>query len=286
MNVAFPVPSYQTPIPDTLWGDFPEVSGKRVFIKPNWVQPPLRWDVASCTHVSIIKAVILQCLERGAKGVAVGECGFKGTWEETLLAGGYDTLGRIDPRVELIPLQDGPNFHKFTLVRLDEGRYLSLFGAKFSDYLLECDCIINLPKLKVHSRALVTGAIKNMMGAMTQKGSMHPGDSIDILHKRLRDLWLLITTKLPPMWTLVDGIVGSGYAEQQGVPMNSQLLFSGLDPWGLDCFAASAMGICPEDVPYLKLIHDHLERTDYPKSAWVVAGVDVIQFYDLPFLWK
>lgn len=256
-----------------------EVTGKKVFIKPNWVQPPLRWDSASCTRVEILSLVVDFCLQNGAEKVVIGECGFKGQWETTLAAGGYsDLLG--DERVILVPLQDGENFHKFKLIRHDDGDYLSLFGARFSEYLLDCDYIVNVPKLKMHSRALMTCSIKNMMGAMTQKGSMHPGDSINILHKRLCDLYFLFR-KLPPMFTVVDGIVGSGYAEQQGVPVEHGVLLSGTDPWEIDCTAAWLMGIEPDSVPYLRYIKQQL-NLPYPSPP----PTDYCKQYDLPFMWK
>jgi uncharacterized protein (DUF362 family) len=175
-------------IPSEFWEGFPKVSGKKVFIKPNLVTPPVKWDKASTTRVEVVDLVIQYLNSQNCHNIIIGDCGFKDQWELTVQASGYQNL--VDKyNVQLIGLQEGPRFHEFTLVRLDN--YLSLFGAKFSNVMMEADIIINIPKLKVHKMALVTGAIKNMMGCMTQKGSMHPKGNISILHKRLHDLYFL-----------------------------------------------------------------------------------------------
>lgn len=171
---------------------------------------------------------------------------------------GYCSLAEeFGKKVDVVALQDGPNFHRFTLVRFPKGgKYMSLYGARISEFVLQCDMIIDVPKLKVHSMAGITGAIKNLMGVMTQKGSMHPRGSIEILHKRLRDLYFLLRPRVK--FCLMDGVVGSEYCEQAGVPVNTGLLLSDPDPWRLDCVAAEVMGIAPGGVPYLKYIQNDL----------------------------
>jgi uncharacterized protein (DUF362 family) len=264
--------------PGDFWESFPVVKRKKVFIKPNLVTPLTKWDSASTTDVRVVRSVIEKLQKEGCEDVIVGDCGFKGQWENTIRSTGYWSLPR-SYGVKLIPLQDGPNFHKFTLQRCTH-KYLSLFGARFSDYMLECDMVIDVPKMKVHKMAVMTGAIKNMMGTMIQKGSMHPRGDANILHKRLCDLYFLIKDKIK--FIVVDGIVGSEYAEQGGVPVHSDILVSGVDPWEVDVSLAKLMRIEPSNVRYLDYIRRELGRSFDEIS--VPKGF--VKEYELPLGWR
>ena len=241
---------------------FPSVRNKTIFIKPNLVMPPDRWDKHSITHINVIKIIIEMLQEQRCKEIIIGDCGFKNQWEKTLKLSKYSELEQKYSNLQVIGLQEGSNFHKFSLIRMKSGKYLSLYGAKLSDYMLNCDVIINVPKLKIHSMALITCCIKNMMGTMAQKGSMHPRANIRILHKRLRDFYFL----LKPMvkYCLVDGIIGSEYCEQYGIPKRSNVLIFGDDMWETDCIASQIMGIDPDKVPYLRMIQDTI-NVKYPE---------------------
>ena len=256
-----------------VWEGFPDVSGLSVFVKPNLVWPACYWDGWATTRVEVTEMVVKHALEQGAKRVIVGDCGFKDQWQATMESTDYDELMEL-PNVEIIPLQDGPNFHKFTLKRLE--KYRSLYGVKFSDYLLECDIIINVPKMKVHNMAGVTGAIKNMMGTMAQKGSMHPKGSVPILHKRLADLYDL--TKNMVNFIVMDGIQGTEFSEQCGFPRDSNVLLFGTDQWEVDVAAAKLMGFNPAKVRYLRYISNDFDSVKVPKR--------LRQDYEKPLSWK
>jgi len=259
-------------IPQEFWQYFPDCRGYKVFVKPNLVCPPTRWDCASTTRVEVVSLVIEYLLENGCKDIVVGDCGFKDQFEHTLKLSGYDQLPK-KYGIQLIGLQEGPRFHEFTLVR-KEG-YLSLFGAKFSNTVLECDFVINIPKLKVHNMALITGAIKNMMGIMAQKGSMHPRGSSEILHKRLHDLYFLCRDRVAAC--VMDGIVGSEYSEQCGIPRPASILISSEDMWDMDVAAAKILDIDPNEVGYLKYIKDTLSTKIDPNLGRAIRiGFDDI----------
>lgn len=265
-------------IPSAIWTGFPQsIDGKTIFIKPNLVFPPNRFDEQSCTHISVVRMVLQHIFHVGTpRRVMIGDCGFKDQFLSTMELSGYEKLLSDFPSVEIIPLQDGPNYHKYTLHRIET--YRSLFGAKISDYVWDSDIIINIPKLKIHSLVTVTGAIKNMMGTMAQKGSMHPGGSSVILHKRLRDLYFLLKNRVN--WIIMDGIVGSEYCEHQGVPVETRLLISGTDMWEVDCLATRVMGIDPSSVSYLRFIAE--EGRVFPELP---IGTEIRPF-ELPLICK
>lgn len=237
------------------WCSFPSFEGKTVFVKPNLVVPRTPSETASTTHVSIVRSAIEVIRSSGAREIKVGDCGFKDQWQETVRSTGYDSL----EGVELIGLQEKENYHKFSLLRFpNKTDYLSLFGAKFSDHVLECDKIVNLAKLKIHKMARITGTIKNMMGIMTNKGNMHPRCNKDILHKRLRDLYFLIRNRVA--FSVIDGIIGSEYAEHTGIPRQSNLVIFADDMWEADVAASKLMGVNPSGVGYLEYIRRDLGR--------------------------
>lgn len=261
-------------LPLAMLENFPAVKGKRVFIKPNLVMPTHLWDNCSTTNVEVVEMIIKKCLQEEAREIIVGDCGFKDQWEATMGSTGYDQLEYLDSKIQLIPLQNGENYHKFTLKRLD--RYRSLFGAKLSDHLLSSEVIINVPKMKVHCMAIVTGAIKNMMGTMLAKGSMHPRANIEILHERLADLYQLTQPLID--YIVMDGIVGAEYAEQYGHPVKSRVLILGTDQWEVDVSACKLMGINPAKVPYLRYIRQDFHSVTVPD--------ELITEYELPLHWK
>jgi len=59
--------------------------------------------------------------------------------------------------------------------------------------------IISVPKLKLHRMATVTLSLKNMMGALASKGSMHMGS----LSENIVDL----ASVVKPSVSVVDGII-------------------------------------------------------------------------------
>ena len=265
-----------------IWEDFPDCNGKSVFIKPNLVTPPTFWDIQSCTQKEIVEALIIKAKNGGATKIIVGCCGFKNQWDKTIKLSGYEELCN-KYEINLVCVQEGENYHKYTLVRFENKQdYLSLFGTKISDYVLNSDVTINAPKMKVHTMAGITGAIKNMMGVISPKGSMHPGGNCEILMKRLRDLWKLMEPKVN--WVLMDGIIGAEYSEQFGVPKKASVLISGTCMFEVDCMSAFVMGFIPEQIKYLKIIHD-CDKKEYPDFREVLSK-NLVSCFEKPLSWR
>lgn len=242
------------------WAGWPDVGGKVVFLKPNLVFPPIGFDKWSVTNPAILCAVLSRLRDERARLILVGDCGFKGQWGPTIEAAGYDQICR-HYGASLICVQDGDNYHRYSLRRLEN--YRSLYGSLVSNYVLAADVVINLPKMKVHSMCVVTGAIKNMMGVIRPKGAMHPRSANDVLHRRLADLYYLM--KPIVSYVLMDGIVGSEYAEHWGRPRRANVLIAGRDMWTVDCQASEVMGFHPAEVGYLRMIHE--DRKEWPPTA-------------------
>ncbi|MEM1564210.1 MAG: DUF362 domain-containing protein, partial [Candidatus Bathyarchaeia archaeon] len=121
---------------------------------------------------------------------------------------------------------------------------IALRKVKVAKTALE-SVIISVPKLKVHRLATVTLGIKNMMGTIASKGSMHNGR----LHANIADLVSL----LKPSLTVIDGIIAGEGHETNGNPVKMDLVIAGIDPVAVDAVGAAVMGIPPTKVKHLVL---------------------------------
>ncbi len=113
-------------------------------------------------------------------------------------------------------------------------------ARSFVDY----DCILSVPKLKVHCWSLSTLSMKNMMGGMLPKGIMH-----DDLAQKIVDL----NRAFGPELTVIDGILGCQRHELACDPIESNVIVAGEDFVATDAVGSFLMGLVPEDVPYLQL---------------------------------
>jgi uncharacterized protein (DUF362 family) len=91
----------------------------------------------------------------------------------------------------------------------------------------------------------VTLGIKNMMGALASKGSMHNG--------RLNENIVDLASILKPSLTVIDGIVAGEGHETSGNPVEMNLVIAGTDPVAVDAVGAAVMGIPPTEVKHLVL---------------------------------
>jgi uncharacterized protein (DUF362 family) len=121
---------------------------------------------------------------------------------------------------------------------------LSLKKVKIAKTALE-STTISVPKLKLHRIATVTLSLKNMMGALASKGTMHNGG----LSKNIADL----ASILKPSISVIDGIIAGEGHETSGNPVEMDLVIAGTDPVAVDAVGAELMGITPTDVKHLVL---------------------------------
>jgi uncharacterized protein (DUF362 family) len=120
---------------------------------------------------------------------------------------------------------------------------LSLKKVRVAKTALE-STIISVPKLKPHRMATVTLSLKNMMGALASKGTMHAGVS---LSKNIADL----ASILKPSIAVVDGIIAGQGHETSGNPIQLNIVIAGTDPVAVDAVGAAVMGIKPAEVKHL-----------------------------------
>jgi len=138
------------------------------------------------------------------------------------------------------------DLNKDEFVEVSPSNPLALKEVKIAKTALE-STIISVPKLKLHRLASVTLSLKNMMGAVTPKGSIH-----NHLSQKIVDLASIIKPRI----AVIDGIIAGEGHETSGNPVEMNLVIAGADPVAVDAVGAAVMGIPPEIVKHLRLAEE------------------------------
>jgi len=209
---------------------------KPILIKPNYLNAK-HPSTGITTDSRVIEGVVKFLKERKVEEIVIGEgSGFADTFEAFRVAGVDAVAQRWG--VKLIDL------NKDEFVEVNPPNPLSLRRVRVAKTALE-STIISVPKLKPHRIATVTLGLKNMMGALASKGTMHMGS----LSENIVDL----ASVLKPSVSVIDGIIAGEGHESSGNPVEMDLVIAGTDPVAVDAVGAAVMGISPSDVKHLLL---------------------------------
>jgi len=123
-------------------------------------------------------------------------------------------------------------------------------SMEVSSKTLSLDFLINVPVLKGHCQTLMTGALKNMKGCISdrEKRRFHTLG----LHKPIAYLNKIIKQD----FILVDGICGDLDFEEGGNPIQMNRIFCGTDPVLMDSYIAANMGYKPYDIDYIRIAEE------------------------------
>jgi uncharacterized protein (DUF362 family) len=122
------------------------------------------------------------------------------------------------------------------------------------------DVLINIPILKHHSTAILSGALKNMMGLCTRKTNVtfHLGSGVrndpEYLGQCIADLNLV----RKPDLIVADAsefITGNG-PSGPGPLRKLDLVVAGTDPVAVDAFGAKCLEMVPEDIMTVKRAYE------------------------------
>jgi len=211
---------------------------KPVLIKPNYINAS-HPSTGITTDSRVIEGIVKFLKNRGVKDVLIGEgSGFADTFEAFRVAGVDKVAKRWN--VGLIDL------NKDEFVEVIPPSPLALKRVKIAKTALE-STIISVPKLKLHRMTDVTLSIKNMMGTVAPKGSMHTS-----LNEKIADL----ASTIKPNIAVVDGIIASQGHETSGNPLEMNLVIAGTDPVAVDAVGAAVMGVPPDSVKHLRLAEE------------------------------
>ena len=161
--------------------------GNFVAVKPNiaWNRSPAQ---GANTHPEVVAAVVKACLRAGARQVVVFDrpCeDSRRTYRRSGIAKAAEGAGA---RVEHVRASD------FLETSIPKGK--SLRSWPFHRYAFDADVFINIPVAKDHNQAVLTMAMKNLMGIMGgQRGDIHIR-----IHQKLAD----VSTVIQPDLNIVD----------------------------------------------------------------------------------
>jgi len=209
--------------------DFGTVRTTRVLLKPNLITA--RNGMLACTDGRFIAAVAHWFLAQGAR-VAVGDSPSFGSARSVLAA-----INALPVLQQLgIPVVE---FRRARDIILPCGQKAAIAAAA-----MECDLLVNLPKLKAHSQMRVTLAVKNLFGCLSGFHKpwwhmIHGG-----VQGRFADLLVDLLAVLPAGCTLVDGIVAMHRTGPvHGEPYPLGVLAGGVNPVAVDTALLALVGI-------------------------------------------
>ncbi|MGI6657288.1 MAG: DUF362 domain-containing protein [Desulfobulbus sp.] len=210
--------------------------GSRVLVKPNLLTAVRERPV--CTDARLLLAVTDWLQARGAR-VRVGDSPSFGSARSVLRAIG--ALAELCRRgVEVVEFRRGRR------VVLPCGLEVGIAEAA-----LDCDLLVNLPKVKAHGQMRVTLAIKNYFGCVAgfRKPWYHMvhggGGGVEFAR-----LLVELLTMLPPGCTLADGIEAmheSGPIHGVAYPLG--LLAGGINPVAVETALLAVLGVDPRQSP-------------------------------------
>ncbi|OPY27832.1 MAG: hypothetical protein A4E28_01815 [Methanocella sp. PtaU1.Bin125] len=237
---------------------------QRILIKPNYVNGS-HPSTGVTTDPRVVRGIAEYLLEHGwsSREFAVGEGGMASvnTMESFQNSGLVDEMKGLG--VKLIDLNAEPHVD----VPIEGGR--SLKTVRVARSFVDYDCILSVPKLKVHVWSLSTLSMKNMMGGILPKGIMH-----DDLAQKIVDL----NRAFGPELTVIDGILGCQRHELACDPIASNVIIAGEDFVATDAVGSFLMGLAPEDVLYLQLAKKAgLGENDMNKIEYVGESINKLR---------
>jgi uncharacterized protein (DUF362 family) len=215
--------------------------GDRVVVKPNigWDRAP---EQAANTHPDVVKAVVRQCLDAGAKRVLVFDrtCSdARRSYAKSGIQAAVESLG--DSRAQCV-FQDPK---KYVPVQIARGKSIRKFEFYRDAMEPECDCYINVPIAKHHVLAKLTLGLKNVMGVIGgNRGEIHKD-----LGPRVADLNLVVRPRL----TIIDATRillrnGPTGGRLEDVKVLDTLVASA-DTVATDAYATTLFGMKPAALP-------------------------------------
>ena len=232
--------------------------GSHIGIKPNLVLAKPSSSGATTSPV-IVSALIEYLHEEGHNNLIILESSWVGdSTKRSFKVCGYEEISKKYN----VPLFD---------IKQDTYTIKSFNGMdmEISDKLLSLDFLINIPVLKGHCQTLVTGALKNMKGCLSdrEKRRFHARG----LHKPIAYLNKIIKQN----FILVDGMCGDLDFEEGGNPVQMNRIFCGTDPVLIDAYIAETIGYRPHDVEYISIAEDiGVGSSDIDNAEIIVLSKD------------
>ena len=231
-----------------------DLTGKRVLLKPNLVEPS-RLIPHMTTHPAVVVAAAEVFRSWGAE-VSVGEA--PGHMRDTQFA--LDESG-IGPALHEAGIPFVDLNYETVAWRPNLGGFSRLPGIYFPQSVVAADYVVSLPKLKTHHWVGMTAAMKNFYGVLP--GIKYGWPKNVLHHNGIPETVVDINCTLPRTLGIIDAIdCMEGDGPILGSKKAAGLVLVGGNVTALDATAARIMGLDPQRVSYLSRAEHRLGPLD------------------------
>lgn len=219
--------------------------GGTYLIKPNLFTTRTP-EQGATTDMRIVLALSTMLMEAGAKPV-VGECPASASYARPDIV--FDGLGvrRLCEEAGVgVNVLDREN-----PVKVENPGAEVVRNLWFPEFALECDGIINVPKLKTHVLTTLTCAVKNLFGLQQGGTKAHhhvrTGNDPERFSRLLIDIYECIRCRV--RLNVVDAVIAmEGEGPTTGDPVDLGLIIAGENAVAVDLVVSKIMGWDPMDV--------------------------------------
>lgn len=219
--------------------------GMKVAIKLNLISA-MKPEAAGTTHPTLVKMLCKEIISKGATVILGDSPG--GPYTAAFLKHVYNVTGfaKVAEELEGCSVNEDFSVHEVSVPEAVLAKKITV-----TNWLLECDAIINFCKLKTHGMMGMSAAMKNLFG--TIPGTMKPeyhfrfpkAEDFSNMLIDLDEYW-------KPNLNIVDAVDGmEGNGPTAGTPRHIGLLMASESPYTLDLVGAKIIGMDPMQVPYM-----------------------------------
>ena len=216
--------------------------GANVIVKPNICNAYHGPEYASTTNPDVVAAIVALCLGAGAKRVRVMDFPFGGSPQAS-----YETSGIAAAVKAAGGEMEAMNRLKFRKTAIPQGKILR--SSNIYGDILDADTVINVPIAKTHGSATLTLGMKNLMGVIQDRNTLHASG----LHQAIADL----NSAVKPQLTIVDAVRILTANGPTGGNLDDvkrlDTIIASADVVAADAYATGLFGMKPADVKYIKL---------------------------------
>lgn len=213
--------------------------GDVVVVKPNICVAYHTHEYAATTNPWVVGEVVKLALEAGAKKVKVMDFPFGGKAEQAYYKSGIQAV--VEKEGGKMVVMSGI---KFVETAIPDGKDLK--SRRIFDDVLKADVLINVPIAKHHGGAILTLAMKNLMGVIYDRPYMHHN-----LGQRLADLSTRVRSHLVIVdavrMLMANGPSGGNLADVKV----AKTVIASPDIVAADSYAATLFGFQPDRLEYI-----------------------------------
>jgi len=214
--------------------------GASVIVKPNICVAYHTYEYAATTNPWVVGTLVKMALEAGARSVKVMDYPFGGSAAEAYVISGIQEQVQAAGG-EMVAMSG----FKYVSAQIPAGKWLKL--TEVFDEILNTDVLIDVPIAKQHGSSRLTLGMKNMMGLVRNRSTLHGN-----LGQAIADL----NTLIKPRLTVVDAVRilmanGPTGGNLDDVKQLDTVVASA-DVVAADSYATSFFGMQPDDIQYIK----------------------------------